>query len=95
MKNTLKSILITAAMSGMLAGGVQAQQNGSGQSDQKSQPKAEKNSCGGKNGCGNQADKKASGKDSKDKNSCSASKGKDKNSCSANKGSNSQKPPSA
>lgn len=98
MKNSLKSLLLTAAVSGLLSGAALAQQNGNAPADKKDQPKAEKNSCSGKNGCGSKTDKKAADKkDAKDKNSCSANKGqdKDKNSCSANKGNDGQKPPSA
>lgn len=97
MKNTVKSLLLTAAMSGILSGAALAQQNGTAPADKKDQPKAEKNSCKGKEGCGAKTDKKDAKQDAKDKNSCSANKGqdKDKNSCSANKGNDGQKPPSA
>ncbi len=94
MKNTVKSLLLTAALSGLLSGAALAQQNGT-PNDRKDQPKAEKNSCKGKAGCGAKQDaKKAPMNDAKDKNSCSANKGqqKDKNSCSANKGNGAQKP---
>jgi hypothetical protein len=98
MKNSLKSLLLTVAVSGLLSGAALAQQSGNASGDKKDQPKAEKNSCKGKAGCGAKADNKAAdNKDAKDKNSCSANKGqgKDKNSCSANKGQDNQKPPSA
>ena len=96
MKNTVKSLLLTAALSGMLSGAALAQQHGT-PAEKKDQPKAEKNSCKVKAGCGAKTDKKDAKQDAKDKNSCSANKGheKDKNSCSANKGNGGQKPPSA
>ena len=80
------------AVSGILSGGALAQQNSTAPADKKAPPKAEKNSCGGKNGCGSAADKKAAdNKDSKAKGSAGASQGQDKN----NKGTESQKPPAA
>lgn len=99
MKNTVKSLLLTAAMTGILSGAALAQQNGTAPADKKDQPKAEKNSCKSKDGCSAKTNKEAAAsKDAKDKNSCSANKGKDgkdKNSCSANKGTDGQKTPSA
>ena len=91
MKNTLKSLLLTAAVSGILSGAALAQQNSSAPAEKKDQPKAEKNSCGGKNGCSSASDEKAANKkdaDAKGKNSGSAVKGKDK-------GTESQKVPPA
>lgn len=83
MKRKLKSLLLAAAVSGLLSGAALAQQNGTTPADKKNHPKVEKNSCAGKSGCGAKADAKSADKSNtengaKNKNAGSDTKGKQK-----------------